>query len=158
GVVRRPPGGGEPYQLASWVALDLAADGAQARLREVMEGADADVHLAWGFQPSHVTEYLDRIGVAGTGAVLAAADAAGVAHLVHVSSLGAYSPAPPPDAEGRPVPVDESWPIEGIGSLAYSKEKVAAERLLDDHEKVGSGRMLITRMCPARVLQRDAGG
>jgi hypothetical protein len=27
--------------------------------------------------------------------------------------------------------VDESWPTEGIDSLAYSKEKVAAERLLD---------------------------
>ena len=157
GVVRRPPEGGEPYQLASWVALDVAADGAQERLREVLEGADAVVHLAWGFQPSHVPEYLDRVGITGTGAVLAAADAAGVGHLVHVSSLGAYSPAPPPDADGRPVPVDESWPTEGIESLAYSKEKAGAERLLDGYEKTGSGRMLVTRMRPALVVQRDAG-
>src|SRR3954447_13606507 len=124
GVVRRPPAGGEPYQLASWVALDLAADGAQGRLREVMEGADAVVHLAWGFQPSHVTEYLDRVGVGGTAAVLAAADAAGVALLVPVSSLGAYSPGPSPvpsagtDAVSGAAGVDESWPTEGIESLA----------------------------------------
>ena len=161
GICRRPPEG-EPYQLARWVALDLAQDGAEQRLRDVFQGADAVVNLAWGFQPSHVTAYLDRVGVGGTAAVLAAADAAGVAHLVHVSSLGAYSPGPSPapsgtDAGGRPVRVDESWPTDGIESLAYSKEKVAAERLLDEYEKNGSGRLVITRMRPALVVQRDAG-
>jgi UDP-glucose 4-epimerase len=157
GVVRRPPAGGEPYQLASWVGLDLAADGAAQRLRDVFAGADAVVHLAWGFQPSHVTGYLDRVGVAGTAAVLEAADAAGVGQLVHMSSLGAYSPAPPPDAAGAPVRIDESWPTDGIDTLAYSKEKVAAERLLDEYEKTGAGRLLITRLRPALVVQRDAG-
>jgi UDP-glucose 4-epimerase len=158
GICRRPPDG-EPYQLARWVALDLAQDGAEQRLREVFAGADAVVHLAWGFQPSHVTAYLDRVGVNGTAAVLAAGDAAGVAHLVHVSSLGAYSPgpSPAPDADSSAARVDESWPTEGIESLAYSKEKVAAERLLDEYEKNGSGRMVITRMRPALVVQGDAG-
>ena len=161
GICRRPPDG-EPYQLARWVALDLAQEGAEQRLREVFSGADAVVHLAWGFQPSHVTGYLDRVGVGGTAAVLAAADAAGVAHLVHVSSLGAYSPGPSPapsgtDADARPVRVDESWPTDGIESLAYSKEKAAAERLLDEYEKNGPGRLVITRMRPALVVQGDAG-
>ncbi len=166
GICRRPPQG-EPYQLARWVALDLAQEGAEQRLRQVFGGADAVVHLAWGFQPSHVTAYLDRVGVGGTAAVLAAADAAGVAHLVHASSLGAYSPGPSPapsgtdgdgsHGDGRAVRVDESWPTEGIESLAYSKEKVAAERLLDDHEKNGAGRLMITRMRPALVVQGDAG-
>jgi nucleoside-diphosphate-sugar epimerase len=161
GICRRPPEG-EPYQLARWVALDVAQEGAEQRLREVFASADAVVHLAWGFQPSHVTGYLDRVGVGGTAAVLAAADAAGVAHLVHVSSLGAYSPGPSPapsgtDADGRPVRVDESWPTDGIESLAYSKEKAAAERLLDEYEKNGAGRLVITRMRPALVVQRDAG-
>jgi UDP-glucose 4-epimerase len=161
GICRRPPQG-EPYQLARWVSLDLAQEGVEEHLREVFAGADAVVHLAWGFQPSHVTAYLDRVGVSGTAAVLAAADAAGVAHLVHVSSLGAYSPGPSPapsgpDADGRAVRVDEGWPTEGIESLAYSKEKVAAERLLDEYEKNGTGRTVITRMRPALVVQGDAG-
>jgi nucleoside-diphosphate-sugar epimerase len=156
GICRRPPEG-EPYNAARWVALDLAQDGAEQRLREVFAGADAVVNLAWGFQPSHVTAYLDRVGVGGTGAVLAAADAAGVAHLVHVSSLGAYSPGPSPDAASGVLGVDESWPTDGIETLAYSKEKAAAERLLDDYEKNGAGRLLITRMRPALVVQRDAG-
>ena len=149
GVCRRPPSG-EPYQLAEWVGLDLASDEAQTRLWEVFQGADAVVHLAWDFQPSHRVEYLHKVAVEGTRAVLAAADAAGVPHLVHLSSLGAYSPGPKDRA------VDESWPTEGIDSLAYSIEKVAAERLLDDDE-AGSGRMLITRIRPALVVQGDAG-
>jgi nucleoside-diphosphate-sugar epimerase len=156
GVCRREPSG-EPYHLARWVTLDLAQDGAEERLREVFDGADAVVHLAWGFQPSHVEEYLDRVGVGGTAAVLAAADAAGVAHLVHVSSLGAYSPGPSPDADSSAQGVEESWPTEGIDTLAYSKEKVAAERLLDAYEKNGAGRLVITRMRPALVVQGDAG-
>ena len=161
GVCRRPPQG-EPYQLARWVALDLAQEGAERRLSEVFAGADAVVHLAWGFQPSHVTAYLDRVGVSGTAAVLAAADAAGVAHLVHASSLGAYSPglSPAPsgtDGDGHAVRVDESWPTAGIESLPYSKEKVAAERLLDEYEKNGPGRLVITRIRPALVVQGDAG-
>lgn len=157
GVVRRPPAAEEPYRHAEWVALDVAQAGATQRLQEVFAGADAVVHLAWGFQPSHVTDYLDRVGVEGTRAVLRAADAAGVGHLVHVSSLGAYSPAPPADGDGEPVFVDESYPTEGITSLAYSQEKVAAERLLDEHEKTGAGGMVVTRMRPALVVQRAAG-
>jgi nucleoside-diphosphate-sugar epimerase len=157
GVVRRPPSDDEPYGQASWVGLDVAQEGAGQRLQEVFAGADAVVHLAWGFQPSHVPEYLDRVGIEGTQAVLRAADAAGVGHLVHLSSLGVYSPAPPPDAEGAPARVDESYPTEGISSLAYSREKVAAERLLDAYEKTGSGRMVVTRMRPALVVQGAAG-
>jgi nucleoside-diphosphate-sugar epimerase len=157
GVVRRPPGDDEPYRHAGWVALDVAQEGATRRLQETFAGADAVVHLAWGFQPSHVPEYLDRVGIEGTEAVLRAADAAGVGHLVHLSSLGVYSPAPPPDADGTPVRVDESYHTDGIGSLAYSKEKVAAERLLDAYEKTGSGRMVVTRMRPALIVQGAAG-
>src|SRR3954454_23793254 len=157
GVVRRPPRDDEPYRHATWVALDVAQSGATARLTDVFAGADAVVHLAWGFQPSHVTGYLDRVGIEGTEAVLRAADAAGVGQLVHLSSLGVYSPAPPPDADGEPVMVDESYPTDGIASLAYSKEKVAAERLLDAYEKAGTGRMVVTRMRPALVVQGAAG-
>src|SRR4051794_6545817 len=156
GVVRRPPDDDEPYRHASWVGLDVAQEGARQRLQEVFAGADAVVHLAWGFQPSHVQEYLDRVGIEGTQAVLGAADAAGVGQLVHLSSLGVYSPAPP-DADGAPARVDESYPTEGIPSLAYSKEKVAAERLLDAYEKTGNGRTVVTRMRPALVVQGAAG-
>ena len=59
---------GEPYQLARWVAARPRAEAREERLREVFAGADAVVHLAWGFQPSHVPDYLDRVGIGGTAA------------------------------------------------------------------------------------------
>jgi NAD(P)-dependent dehydrogenase (short-subunit alcohol dehydrogenase family) len=152
GVVRRPlVDAGPPYDAVDWVGVDLAEPDAHAQLAPAMAGADAVVHLAWGFQPSHNIAYLDRVGLAGTNAVVSAADAAGVPHLVHLSSLGAYSPGRDDD------PVDESWPTEGIDSLAYSKEKVAAERLLDAYQAEHPDGMTVTRIRPALVVQRDAG-
>jgi nucleoside-diphosphate-sugar epimerase len=152
GVVRRPPtDAGPPYEAVQWVSVDLAAPEAPTALSPALTGADAVVHLAWGFQPSHNIAYLDRVGRAGTSAVLSAAASAGVPHLVHLSSLGAYSPGPDDQ------PVGESWPTEGIESLAYSKEKVAAERLLDAYVAEHPDGMAITRIRPALVVQRDAG-
>ncbi|MGI8535432.1 MAG: NAD-dependent epimerase/dehydratase family protein [Mycobacteriales bacterium] len=150
GVCRRPPTDVAPYSSAEWVAVDLAEPAARDVLTPVFEGADAVVHLAWGFQPSHDVDYLERVGVQGTRAVLDAADAAGVPHLVHMSSLGAYSPGP----DDRAVP--ESWPTRGTETLAYSRHKVAAERMLDDYEAAHAGGMAVARIRPALVIQRDA--
>jgi UDP-glucose 4-epimerase len=54
----------------------------------VFDGADVVVHLAWGFQPTRATRYLTRLGVGGTSAVLQAAHASSVGHLIHMSSVG----------------------------------------------------------------------
>lgn len=155
GVVRRPPEGGEPYQLAEWVGLDLADDLAGPRLREVFEGADAVVHLAWAFQPSRDLDLLDRATVGATREVLAAADSARVPHLLHLSSLGVYSPAPPGDPTVR---ITEDYPRRGVESLSYSRQKVAAEDLLDAYEasRPARRRMTVTRVRPGIVLQRAA--
>lgn len=151
GVCRRPPGAVAPYSAATWCALDLADPGAERALADVVDGADAVVHLAWGFQPSHDVGYLERVGVDGTRAVVRAAHRAGVPHLVHMSSLGAYSPGP----DGSRV--DESWPTDGIATLAYSRQKVAAERILDGHERDHLDRPAVARMRPGLIVQRDSG-
>ena len=75
---------------------------------------------------------------------------------MHLSSVGAYSPGPDPDAPGGPR-VTEEWPTDGIDSLAYSIEKVAAERLLDDHERHHPDGTAVARMRPGLIVQRDAG-
>jgi UDP-glucose 4-epimerase len=150
GICRRPPAIGEPYDGAVWTALDVGDPAAP--LREAVRGADAVVHLAWGFQPSRDVGYLDRTGVRGTQAVLDAVHAEGVPHLVHMSSVGAYSPGP--DPLGR---VDEGWPTQGIASHSYSREKVAAERLLDEHEHRHPDGPAIARIRPGLIVQRDAG-
>jgi nucleoside-diphosphate-sugar epimerase len=145
---RRPPPPDPPYDAASWVPVDLTSAGVH-ELTSLFAGAAAVVHLAWGFQPSHNVEHLHRLDVEGTRTVVRAAQAAGVAHLVHQSSVGAYSPG-----NG---PVDESWPTDGIGSLAYSRHKVAAERILDEHERMHPDGPAVARMRPALIVQRESG-
>jgi UDP-glucose 4-epimerase len=156
GVCRRPPGPVAPYDVATWHPLDLAVDGAERELTDVFRGADAVVHLAWGFQPSHDVAYLERVDVHGTRAVVGAAQRAGVAHLVHMSSLGAYSPGPDTGGADQ-ARVDESWPTEGVPTLAYSRHKVAAERILDDLERDHPDGPAVARMRPGLIVQRDSG-
>ena len=150
GVVRRPPEEAGPFEAVEWVTVDLTRDDDQDALRAACVGADAVVHLAWGFQPTHREDYLAALGVGGTRRVIESTTAAGVPHLVHMSSIGAYSPKK--DDE----PVDETWPTAGVRTSMYSRHKAAAERLLDRLEGDGPG-TLVTRVRPGIVGQRHAG-
>ncbi|MBV9321551.1 MAG: NAD-dependent epimerase/dehydratase family protein [Mycobacterium sp.] len=150
GVARRRPPPVGVYQAASWHQLDVAEQQAVTRLQRVLTGADCVVHLAWAFQPTRNTRYLDAVGINGSKAVLAAARAAGVGQLVHMSSVGTY-------AAGRyGQRVDESWSTAGIATSPYSRAKSAVEALLDDYQRGDGGELVITRMRPGFVMQRDA--
>lgn len=152
GIARRTPVEGLEDRVA-WTELDLTAADRDDRLREVLAGADAVVHTAWGFQPTRDVAYLRRLDVGGTAAVVRAAAAAGVPHLVHVSSQGAYSPGT------GPAPVDEDWPTGGAApELPYSRHKAAAERVLDAHESVPDHRPVVARVRPSLVVRAEAGG
>ena len=149
GVVRRPPEPAGPFADVQWVPYDLARDDVED-LTPVFAGADAVVHLAWGFQPSHREGYLRELGVGGTGRVIDAVTAAEVPHLVHMSSVGAYSP------KHDDEPVDESWPTDGVRTSMYSRHKSAAERRLDMLER-DEPAVTVSRLRPGIVGQRDAG-
>jgi nucleoside-diphosphate-sugar epimerase len=151
GVVRRPPEPVGVYRDVRWHGVDLADPGVAAGLIPLFDGADAVVHLAWGFQPTRNTAYLEKQGVGGTVAVLQAAHTAKVGHLLHMSSVGAYAP-------GRYCRrVDESWPATGIPSSPYSRNKSAAEARLDEYERQhGDAGVPITRMRPGFIVQRAA--
>jgi UDP-glucose 4-epimerase len=150
GIARRPPDGRAPFDQVRWVAADLTEDASVSSMHEAFRDADAVVHLAWGFQPSHDLRYLESLGVGGTRRVLDAVASAEVPHLVHMSSVGAYSP------KRDDEPVDESWPTDGIPSSPYSRHKSAAERLLDAHERTRPG-TTVSRMRPGIVGQSSAG-
>jgi nucleoside-diphosphate-sugar epimerase len=150
GLARRPPSGGAPFDRVQWVSVDLTDQSSAEVLRRAFHAADAVVHLAWGFQPSHELRYLQELGVGGTRRVLDAASAADVPQLVHMSSVGAYSP------KHDDTPVDESWPTGGVLSSPYSRHKSAAERLLDAHER-GRSDTVLTRLRPGIVGQQSAG-
>jgi UDP-glucose 4-epimerase len=153
GLARRlpdDPGARRDGDAVDWRRVDLTRDDAVVALLDAFRGADAVVHLAWGFQPSHDRQYLEELGVGGTKRVLEAVTAAAVPHLVHMSSVGAYSP------KSDDAHVDESWPTGGVRSSRYSLHKAAAEGLLDRYEADGHD-TLVSRMRPGIVGQRVAG-
>ncbi|MFD8836267.1 SDR family oxidoreductase [Streptomyces griseofuscus] len=145
GLARRMPQWSPPG--TEWSAVDLASD--RADLAERFAGADAVVHLAWAFQPTHDPAATWRTNVLGSIQVFEAVAAAGVPVLVHASSVGAYSPGPKDHA------VDESWPTHGWPDAAYCREKAYLERTLDvferDHPEVR-----VVRMRPAFLFKRES--
>lgn len=145
GVSRRRPPDAAPYAGVRWVTTDLADPASAGALDAAFDGVDAVVHAAWLIQPSHDRERMRRTNVDGTRRVAEAARRAGAGHLVHLSSVGAYSPGP-----GRTV--DESWPTHGIGTSHYSVDKAACERLLDGF----ADDLTVARMRPTLILQEDA--
>jgi UDP-glucose 4-epimerase len=143
GVARRLPS----WQPAKteWVARDVAED----ELDEAFRDADAVIHLAWLFQPTHTPAITWGTNVLGSIRVFAAAARAGVRALIHASSVGAYSPA------AKDEPVDESWPTDGWPEAAYAREKAYLERVLDAFE-LQHPDIRVVRMRPAFLFKPQA--
>ncbi len=151
--VPRPSGG--PPSGVRWHALDLSSSVAPGVLREAMADVDAVVHCAWRIQPSHDEAAMHAVNVGGTRAVVAAAAATGVAHLVHLSSVAVYAPGPVDD-RGVKQPVAEDWPATGIETSGYSRHKVEAEGLLGA-AKARPRSPVLTVVRPGLVVQPEAG-
>lgn len=129
----------------TWRAADVTRDD----LVPLMSGADAVVHVAWKFQPTHVPEETWETNVLGTKRVLEAVHRAGVPAVVLASSIAAYSPAVDDS------PVTEEWATDGTSTAAYCREKAYNERLFDTFEAAHPDVRLV-RMRPAFVFQRSA--
>jgi nucleoside-diphosphate-sugar epimerase len=101
-------------------ALDLAT----ADLTGMTTGVDAIIHLAFTVGQQLDDEDTGRANAAATSRVLAAAAAAGVAHLVVMSSATVYGAWPT-----NPVPITEAAPVRPNPELAYAVQKAEVERL-----------------------------
>jgi UDP-glucose 4-epimerase len=150
GLARRQPPSVAPYDGVRWFSADLGDPAAESVLADFLDGVDAVVHLAWALLPDREPEVLHRTNVEGTRRVLAAAGAAaGVRHVVHMSSLGTYA------AGAAHEPVGEDWPTTGIPSSTYSRQKAECEqelrRFANRHPETT---VAVTR--PTLVLQPDA--
>ncbi|MFD3543559.1 NAD-dependent epimerase/dehydratase family protein [Streptomyces sp. NPDC058662] len=145
GIARRVPRW-RPAKTA-WAAADIEPDGPD--LVPLFAGADAVIHLAWKFQPTHHPVQTWSTNVLGSVRVFEAVAAAGVPALIHASSVGAYSPGPKDRA------VDESWPTHGWPQAAYTREKAYLERVLDAFEQSHPG-LRVVRMRPAFLFKRTA--
>ncbi len=145
GVARRRPQVGETSAgPVNWESADIAT----SDLDRLFVGADAVVHLAWLFQPTHDPDWTWQTNAVGTRRLLDAVARQRVPVVVCSSSVAAYSP-------GNGSIVDESWPTDGPSSAAYSREKAYVERLLDIFEQRNPSTRVV-RFRPAFVFQRAA--
>ncbi|MFF4825506.1 SDR family oxidoreductase [Streptomyces sp. NPDC001312] len=145
GLARRIPQWSPPK--TQWSAVDVSFE--QSGLAGEFAGADAVIHLAWAFQPTHDPAATWRTNVLGSIRVFEAVAAARVPVLVHASSVGAYSPGPKDHA------VDESWPTHGWPDAAYCREKAYLERALDTFERDHPD-VRVVRMRPAFLFKRES--
>jgi nucleoside-diphosphate-sugar epimerase len=149
GLARRNPPAVAPYDRVHWTHTDLGERVSAQDLAAFVNGADAVVHLAWAIQPGRKPDELHRVNVDGTRRVVRAAVEAGVPHVVHVSSLGAYAPG------ARDRRVGEDWPTTGVPSSQYSRDKSEAERVVREVAgRPGGPTLSIVR--PTLVLQPEA--
>ncbi|HVL32072.1 MAG TPA: NAD-dependent epimerase/dehydratase family protein [Actinomycetota bacterium] len=142
GVARRQPSWDAPK--TRFVQADVGSDD----LAPHMEGADAVLHLAWLFQPTHSPLVTWRVNALGSIRVFDAAAAAGVRTVLYASSVGAYSPG-----YGRTV--DESWPTHSVPTAAYGREKAYVERVLDAFE-VRHPEIRVVRMRPHFIFKHES--
>ncbi|MFE7775118.1 NAD-dependent epimerase/dehydratase family protein [Streptomyces sp. NPDC057445] len=131
----------------TWAAADIDPGGTD--LARHFTGADAVIHLAWKFQPTHDPVTTWRTNVLGSIRVFEAVAEARVPVLIHASSVGAYSPGP------KDRRVDESWPTHGWPQAAYCREKAYLERYLDAYELTRPA-VRVVRMRPAFLFKRES--
>jgi UDP-glucose 4-epimerase len=143
GVARRGTDWSPPKTC--WITADVAVDD----LEPVFRDADAVIHLAGAFQPTHRPLATWRNNVLGSMRVFDAVASAGVPVLVHASSVGAYSPR----ADGERV--DESWPTNALPTAAYGREKSYVERVLDTFERDHAG-VRVVRLRPGFIFKRSS--
>lgn len=155
GISRRGPDRtGEPYSGVEWRHIDISDPASSPALVDALRGADAVVHLAWVIRPNRDEDLLVRTNVEGSRRVFEAAAAAGVPHLVHASSVGAYGRADG-SAPGR-SPQDESFPTHGCDSSHYARQKAQVERILDE-VSAAHPEMTVSRLRPGLIFQEEAG-
>jgi nucleoside-diphosphate-sugar epimerase len=142
GLARR--GASVDLPKVTWSQVEIATDNLHAHFA----GADAIIHLAWEIRPSHRTETLHAVNVAGSKRVFDAAIHANVKTVIHASSVGAYSPGPK-------LPVDESHPVNGLPTNTYSQHKAAVEHCIDDMERKHPYTRFV-RVRPGLMFKRES--
>lgn len=94
-------------------------------LADALRGADALVHLALSTGPTRDRDAARSLNVDGTRNVFEAAAAAGVEHVVYLSSVVVYGAHPDND-----FPLTEDSPLRGTPDFDYAEDKLAVERWL----------------------------
>jgi UDP-glucose 4-epimerase len=97
-------------------------EGVRATLER--SGADALIHLAFVFNPSHDEQFMYDVDVNGAHNVLEAAASAGTQQVLVASSSTAYGAFP-----DNPVPLSEDDPVRGVPGFPYARHKTESDRI-----------------------------
>jgi UDP-glucose 4-epimerase len=117
----RPPR--TPRPKVTYERLDVS-DTQAAHALFARERPDILVHLAFVLNPIHDERKMYEVDVNGTSAVLEAATAAEVGHVLVTSSATAYGAFP-----DNPVPLTEEHPVRGVPSFEYARDKAESDRI-----------------------------
>ncbi len=93
-----------------------------------VDGVDCVIHAGARVETTGAWDDFEAVNVGATQALIEAAEAAGVGHFVHVSSLSVY------DVPGDNAAVDEDSPLESdAGDRGfYARSKLAADRVAQE--------------------------
>ncbi len=125
----------------------VVADLSEADVGALLAGVDAVVHLAAARGDEHGSRHAAERNLAIAQRVLAGAAAAGVPHVVLVSSAAVYGAWP-----ANPVPLTEAEPARPAPEFGYAVEKAELERLGGEWARAGgaAGRTVaVLRPAPA---------
>ena len=110
---------------------------------------DAVVHLAFLLRPGHDRKAAHRVNVSGTAQVIHDCWAAGIKHLVYLSSTTVYGAR-----SGTEEPYTEESPVRPVRGFQYAENKAAAELKLRTFAMNNSNsRVTILRGCTVMAPQ-----
>ena len=111
---------------------------------------DSVAHLAFVIRPDRNKERARRVNVDGAATVLDGCAAAGVEHVLYMSSATVYGAHP-----DNPPALTECAPLRPVAGFQYAEAKVEVEELLREFENRHRGAgVCVLRACP--VLGPDA--
>ena len=111
---------------------------------------DSVAHLAFVIRPERSKERARRVNVDGAANVLDGCAAAGVEHVLYMSSATVYGAHP-----DNPGALTECAPLRPVTGFQYGEAKVEVEELLGEFERRHRGASVcVLRACP--VLGPDA--
>ena len=114
-------------------------------------GIDSVVHLAYILNPGHDRAANRRVNVGGAANVLEACEAAGVRHVLYLSSTSVYGAHP-----DNPRLLTEESPVRPVEGFQYSEDKAESEALITEfvrqHPDCAAA---ILRVCPVMGPNAD---
>lgn len=138
--------------------LDISYPKVTALQKDILESTadilrkyqvDAVVHLAFLLRPGHDRKAAHRVNISGTAQVIDDCRAAGIKHLVYLSSTTVYGAR-----SGTEQPYTEESPLRPVRGFQYAENKAAAELKLRTFAMNNpNSRVTILRGCTVMAAQ-----